>query len=99
MARDAPAAPFSSFANCSIITYLLASPRPRPPDTTMFASSSFGPVDSSTCDACTDDAPVAPTSGTGASTTDAAPPPDSSGANDFGRKTARYGPGPVKVVV
>ena len=44
-------------------------------------------------------APVAPRSGTGAATTSAAPPPDASAANDFGRNAARYGPSPVNVVV
>ncbi len=65
----------------------------------MFASSSFGPVDSSTCTAATAAAPAAPRSGTAAATTSGAPPPDASATKLFGRNAARCGPGPVKVVV
>ena len=42
-AACAGGAPPSSFASVSIISYLSASPRPRPPETTTAASSSLGP--------------------------------------------------------
>ena len=69
MAREAPGAPFSSLASCSTISYLPASPRPRPPETTMAASSSLGPVASSTWRSRILAAPAAPRSGTGRSST------------------------------
>src|SRR5829696_5884846 len=100
IARDAPAAPFSSLASCSTISNLAASPNPRPPETTMLASSSFGPVVSSTCEATIRAAPTAPSSGTGASTiSPGAADPAGSAANDFGRNAARYGAEPVNDVV
>ena len=99
IAREAPAAPLSSLARSSIIENLSFSPSPRPPDTTIAASSSFGPVDSSTCTAVTLAAPVAPSSGTGADTTSPAPAAPAAASNDFGRNAARNGPEPVNVVV
>ena len=100
MARDAPGAPLSSLASSSIIEYFSASPRPRPPDTTTAASSSFGPA------ALLDVAVLdhwrrwwrrcrAPRW----STTSAAPPPLSSAANDLGRTTKMYGASPVKAAL
>src|SRR5665213_1232590 len=68
MARDAPAAPLSSFAVSSISAYLSASPSPRPPETTTAASSSFGPTRSSTCVAAMVAVPLEPTSPAGAAT-------------------------------
>src|SRR5207237_3172663 len=91
MARDAPGAPFSSLASSSIISNFSASPRPRPPDTTTAASSSLGPLRSSTWRSSTLAAPAAPVSGTSTVTTSGVAPPPSSGANDLGRKIARNG--------
>ena len=99
MARRRPAAPLSSLASSSIISYFSASPRPRPPETTTAASSSFGPVVSSTW-RCSTLAPlVAPVSGTSMVTTSAAPPPPSSAANVLGRTSTSHGFSPVKVAL
>ena len=87
MARLAPAAPWSRVASSSMSAYWSFSPRPRPPDTTTSASSSLGPVRSSTWRATILAAPVAPVSGAGAATTAAGAPPEGSAANDLARIT------------
>ena len=75
--------------------YLSFSPRPRPPDTTTAASSSFGPVASSTWRFVI---LAWPASVTSSASTAAAPPPDSSATNDFGRNRAMCGPPAVNFV-
>ena len=61
----------------------------------MSASSSLGPVASSTWRLVT---LAVPASGTSSEATSAAPPPDSSASNDFGRKRAMCGPPAVNFV-
>ena len=98
MAREAPAAPPSSPASCSIISYLPASPRPRPPETTTAASSSLGPVDCSAWLPITRAAPLAPQSAAGRSTSCAGAPPTGSAWNDLGRMRKICGPPEAKRV-
>ena len=61
----------------------------------MAASSSFGPVRSSTWRSVTFAASVAPASPTETDSTTAAAPPADSAANDFGRISTMCGPAPV----